>query len=69
MEKENENVFFCIQCLLTAIGILISYSVLGQDCIVFIDDFMINKTPSSNGKKFYIFSPSSHGKATDHSKH
>ncbi|XP_053406773.1 WD repeat-containing protein 11-like [Mercenaria mercenaria] len=31
---------------------------LGQDCIVFIDDFSITKTPSSNGKKFYISSPS-----------
>ncbi|XP_052771962.1 WD repeat-containing protein 11-like [Mya arenaria] len=30
---------------------------LGQDCIVFIDDFSITKTPSSNGKKFYISSP------------
>ncbi|OWF51700.1 WD repeat-containing protein 11-like isoform X2 [Mizuhopecten yessoensis] len=32
---------------------------LGQDCIVFVDDFSITKTPSSNGKKFYISSPSS----------
>ncbi|XP_041368583.1 WD repeat-containing protein 11-like [Gigantopelta aegis] len=41
---------------------------LGQDCIVFIDDFMINKTPSSNGKKYYIFSPSSHagGNSANH---
>ncbi|XP_052225390.1 WD repeat-containing protein 11-like isoform X2 [Dreissena polymorpha] len=31
---------------------------LGQDSIVFIDDFSITKTPSSNGKKFYISSPS-----------
>lgn len=31
---------------------------LGQDCILFIDDFSITKTPSSNGKKFYISSPS-----------
>lgn len=31
---------------------------LGQDCIVFIDDFTITKTPVSNGKKFYISSPS-----------
>ncbi|ESP00415.1 hypothetical protein LOTGIDRAFT_140712, partial [Lottia gigantea] len=32
---------------------------LGQDCIVFVDDFTITKTPSSNGKKYYISSPSS----------
>ncbi|GFR86903.1 WD repeat-containing protein 11 [Elysia marginata] len=31
---------------------------LGQDCILFINDFTINKTPSSNGKKFYISNPS-----------
>ncbi|KAK3729030.1 hypothetical protein RRG08_005403 [Elysia crispata] len=31
---------------------------LGQDCIIFINDFTINKTPSSNGKKFYISNPS-----------
>ncbi|KAL3863810.1 hypothetical protein ACJMK2_005541 [Sinanodonta woodiana] len=31
---------------------------LGQDCIVFIDDFSVTKVPSSNGKKFYISSPS-----------
>ncbi|CAG5129448.1 unnamed protein product [Candidula unifasciata] len=31
---------------------------LGQDCIVFVSDFTINKTPSSNGKKFYISNPS-----------
>ncbi|XP_005089399.1 WD repeat-containing protein 11 [Aplysia californica] len=31
---------------------------LGQDCIIFISDFTINKTPSSNGKKFYISNPS-----------
>ncbi|KAL4232352.1 WD repeat-containing protein 11 [Mactra antiquata] len=36
-------------------------AILGQDCIVFIDDFSITKTPSSNGKKFYISSPSSSG--------
>ncbi|KAL5022239.1 hypothetical protein ScPMuIL_001394 [Solemya velum] len=34
---------------------------LGQDCIVFIDDFSITKIPSSNGKKFYISSPSNQG--------
>ncbi|XP_071090050.1 WD repeat-containing protein 11-like isoform X1 [Haliotis cracherodii] len=38
---------------------------LGQDCIVFIDDFTITKTPSSNGKKFYIFSPSSQNSSTN----
>lgn len=32
---------------------------LGSDCIVFIDDFSVTKTPSSNGKKFFISSPSS----------
>ncbi|XP_050396083.2 WD repeat-containing protein 11 [Patella vulgata] len=37
---------------------------LGQECIVFIDDFTITKTPSSNGKKYYISSPSSHGGST-----
>lgn len=30
---------------------------LGQDCIVFIEDFSITKIPSDNGKKFYICSP------------
>jgi hypothetical protein len=35
--------------------------VLGQDCIIFIEDFSITKTPSDNGKKFYICSPSSQG--------
>ena len=35
--------------------------VLGQDCIIFIEDFSITKTPSDNGKKFYIYSPSSQG--------
>ncbi|XP_013381759.1 WD repeat-containing protein 11 isoform X1 [Lingula anatina] len=32
---------------------------LGQDCIVFIDDFSVVKVPSSNGKKFFVSSPSS----------
>ncbi|XP_052100859.1 WD repeat-containing protein 11-like [Mytilus californianus] len=32
---------------------------LGQDSIIFIEDFSITKTPSDNGKKFYICSPSS----------
>ena len=38
------------------------FSVIGQDCIVFVDDFAINKVPSSNGKKYYISSPASQGK-------
>ncbi|XP_056005072.1 WD repeat-containing protein 11-like [Ostrea edulis] len=32
---------------------------LGSDSIVFIEDFSVTKVPSSNGKKFYISSPSS----------
>ncbi|XP_059139612.1 WD repeat-containing protein 11-like [Physella acuta] len=31
---------------------------LGQDSIIFVTDFNINKSPSSNGKKFYISNPS-----------
>ncbi|CAL1537683.1 unnamed protein product [Lymnaea stagnalis] len=31
---------------------------LGQDSIIFVSDFTINKSPSSNGKKFYISNPS-----------
>ncbi|XP_025096054.1 WD repeat-containing protein 11-like [Pomacea canaliculata] len=34
---------------------------LGQDCIIFVNDFTITKTPSSNGKKFYISNPSTQG--------
>ncbi|GAB1607865.1 WD repeat-containing protein 11-like isoform X2 [Argonauta hians] len=34
---------------------------LGQDCIIFVDDFSVTKLPSSNGKKFYISSPSAQG--------
>ncbi|KAH9489673.1 WD repeat-containing protein 11, partial [Bulinus truncatus] len=30
---------------------------LGQDSILFVSDFNINKSPSSNGKKFYISNP------------
>ncbi|XP_064630114.1 WD repeat-containing protein 11-like isoform X2 [Lineus longissimus] len=30
---------------------------LGQDCIVFVEDFTASKLPSSQGKKFYISSP------------
>ncbi|CAH1783668.1 unnamed protein product [Owenia fusiformis] len=37
---------------------------LGSDCILFVDDFNISKAPSSNGKKFYISSPSSQAAAT-----
>ncbi|KAK3585480.1 hypothetical protein CHS0354_003328 [Potamilus streckersoni] len=40
---------------------------LGQDCIVFIDDFSITRVPSSNGKKFYISSPSSQASKMDNS--
>ena len=36
--------------------------VLGQDCIVFVDDFSVAKVPSSNGKKYYISSPTSQGR-------
>lgn len=32
---------------------------LGQDCVLFVDDFSLSKVPSSNGKKFYLSSPSS----------
>lgn len=28
-----------------------------SDCILFIDDFTLNKVPSSNGRKFYISTP------------
>ncbi|XP_076467443.1 WD repeat-containing protein 11-like [Babylonia areolata] len=34
---------------------------LGQDCIIFVNDFIITKTPSSNGKKYYISNPSTQG--------
>ncbi|XP_074640587.1 WD repeat-containing protein 11-like isoform X2 [Tubulanus polymorphus] len=34
---------------------------LGSDCVVFINDFSLSKCPTSNGKKFYISSPSSSG--------
>lgn len=34
---------------------------LGQDCIIFVNDFTITKTPSSNGKKYYISNPSTQG--------
>lgn len=37
-------------------------AVLGQECIVFVEDFSVTKTPSSNGKKFFISSPSSQGR-------
>ena len=32
---------------------------LGQDCVLFVDDFSLSKVPVSNGKKFYISSPTS----------
>ena len=30
---------------------------LGNDCILFINDFSAAKAPSSNGKKFFITTP------------
>ncbi|XP_064605109.1 WD repeat-containing protein 11-like [Liolophura sinensis] len=41
---------------------------LGQDCIVFIHDFTITRVPSSNGKKFYISSPSSPGNVNNNAE-
>ncbi|XP_077991912.1 WD repeat-containing protein 11-like isoform X2 [Glandiceps talaboti] len=44
-----------------------SLTLLGQDCILFVNDFSVSKPPSSNGKKFYIESTpsaSSSGGAT-----
>lgn len=32
--------------------------VLGNDCVVLVEDFTLNKVPSSNGRKFYVSSPS-----------
>ena len=37
------------------------FAVIGQDCIVFVDDFSVSKTPSSNGRKFYISTPTTPG--------
>lgn len=34
---------------------------LASKCILFVDDFNTSKTPSSNGRKFYISNPSSVG--------
>ncbi|XP_071948596.1 WD repeat-containing protein 11-like [Antedon mediterranea] len=34
-------------------------TLLGNDCILFVNDFSIAKAPSSNGRKFYITCPSS----------
>ncbi|KAG8183940.1 hypothetical protein JTE90_006865 [Oedothorax gibbosus] len=31
---------------------------LASDCILFVDDFSVHKSPSSNGRKFYISNPS-----------
>ncbi|GFY16613.1 WD repeat-containing protein 11 [Trichonephila clavipes] len=31
---------------------------LASECILFVDDFNVHKTPSSNGRKFYISNPS-----------
>lgn len=45
--------------------------VLASDCILFVDDFNVHKTPSSNGRKFYISNPSStpsNSSADDRSK-
>ncbi|XP_041477434.1 WD repeat-containing protein 11-like [Lytechinus variegatus] len=33
-------------------------TLLGNDCILFVNDFSAAKPPSSNGKKFYITTPS-----------
>lgn len=38
---------------------IFSFAVLCTDCILFVDDFMLGKVPSSNGRKFYISSPRS----------
>lgn len=47
------------------------FLVLASDCILFVDDFNVHKTPSSNGRKFYISNPSStpsNNSADDRSK-
>jgi len=31
---------------------------MGHDCILFVDDFSMSKMPASNGKKYYISTPS-----------
>ncbi|XP_038045535.1 WD repeat-containing protein 11-like isoform X5 [Patiria miniata] len=36
-------------------------ALLGNDCILFLNDFSINKSPSSNGRKFYITTPGTSG--------
>ncbi|XP_071485424.1 WD repeat-containing protein 11-like [Diadema antillarum] len=36
-------------------------TLLGNDCILFINDFSAARAPSSNGKKFYITTPSPQG--------
>ena len=36
---------------------ILTHPVLGNDCILFVNDFSINKSPSSNGRKFYITTP------------
>jgi len=41
-------------------------SFLGQDCIVFVDDFSLSGAPPSAGKKFHISSPGA-GSAVSHS--
>ena len=38
------------------------FLVLGQDCIVIVDDFAVSKVPSSNGKKYFISSPGAQGR-------
>jgi len=40
---------------------------LGQDCVIFVDDFSLSKAPSSAGRKFYISSPTSQATAVSHS--
>ena len=32
-------------------------TVLGADCILFVDDFSVHKQPTQNGRKFYISCP------------
>ncbi|XP_022080580.1 WD repeat-containing protein 11-like isoform X4 [Acanthaster planci] len=36
-------------------------ALLGNDCILFLNDFSITKQPSSNGRKFYITVPGTSG--------
>ena len=57
---ESKKIFIHnkIVCLLVIV-IVTSILVLCQDSILFVDDFSLQKTPSSNGRKYFISAPSS----------